>query len=240
MGHAGEYRDPSPHLGEATRLGVMTTRRKTTRVGSIILGLLALAVAALASTMVFGFTSEYGGGVEAWGFLTLLTPVLVCGVLAAGAVALWPGPWTGTRTLVAGGAVLLVAGGIVGGLQLGQWDNQRRAERESANFTCNGRNAEITVDPRVDEAFADLPRPALIYGPVEGSATHCVAGIEGSEESFEEFAHAFRSSGWTVVRDTDDRVAVERADVRATVYLQGNPHDPDRQSLLRVQVVDTP
>ena len=214
-----------------------TTRRNDSRIGSIVLGLLALAVAGLASTIVFGFTSEYGGGVEAWGLLTLVTPVLMCGVLAAGAVALWPGPWSGVRTLVAGAAVLVAVGGIVGALQLGEWHNERRHERESATFTCNGPNAEITADPRIDRAFDALPRPALIYGPVAGSATHCVAGIDGSEASFELFAQSFRALGWTVVRDTDDRVAIERGEVRATVYLQGDPQVPDRQALFKVEVL---
>lgn len=237
-GQGGEYPDPSPHAPRRHQTVVMpTARRNDSRIGSIVLALLALAVAGLASTIVFGFTSEYGGGVEAWGLMTLVTPVLMCAVLAAGSVALWPGPWSGMRTLVAGGAVLVAVGGIVGGLQLGEWHNERRHERESATFTCNGRNAEITADPRIDRAFDALPRPALIYGPVAGSATHCVAGIDGSEDSFDKFARAFRSSGWTVVRDTDDKVAVERADVRATVFLQGDPQAPDRQALFKVEVL---
>ncbi len=48
---------------------------------------------------------------------------------------------------------------------------------------------------------------------------------------------SFRALGWTVVRDTDDRVAIERGEVRATVYLQGDPQAPDRQALFKVEVL---
>ncbi len=182
--------------------------------------LISIVLACLGVSMVYGVSQEYDGGAG----LQLLP--LVIG-LAGGAAALASWSWPGLRALVRVGVPLaVVAAVVVGGLvadQLGSRARQQRLVSESEGFECNGPNAEVKVDQRVDATFAELPRRAPIYGPVGGSRYGCTAAVSGEgAEAFASYAEAFRDlDGWAVTRDRSDRFVMERGGVRVAMWSEG-------------------
>lgn len=212
----------------------MDTRDRVRRGAAVILGLVVLALAVLGCSVVYGFSAEYSGGT---GLQVLPVVIAVVALAAAVAVALWPGASGRTTVLVPVGSIVLLLAAGLGADQLGDRAHDQRLLEESRTFACNGPNAEIRIDPRVDEVFAGLPRRAPIYGPIEGSATGCTAGVSGpGAESFEEYAAAFRDlDGWTITSDTDRRLEMERDEVRVSLRLLGAP---DRMAVLEVSVGD--
>lgn len=199
----------------------MSSPRATAyQVVAAVLAVLATLVGAFASMVAYGVTVEYGAGV-----VTLPDFVLFAGlplVLALVAALLIPG-----RTVLAFGAFAIVVPlALVAAVALGERQNEQNLVRGSDEFACDD-----LVDPRVHEAFASLPRPVPIYGPVGGGPSECTAGISGGEGSLEQFRVALGSSDWRVVRDEPGRVVAVRRGVRATLYLDGET------PLMRVAVV---
>ncbi|HEU4812165.1 MAG TPA: hypothetical protein VFT00_08480 [Nocardioides sp.] len=201
----------------------MNSRRATAfKAAATVVAVLAVLVGVFALMVAYGVTVEYGAGV-----VTLPDFVLFAGlplVLALVAALLWPG-----RTLLGFVAFLIVVPlALVAAVALGERQNEANLVRGSVEFACDD-----VVDPRVDEAFASLPRPAPIYGPVGGGPSECTAGISGGEASLEKVRVALRSSDWRVVRDEPARVVAVRRGVRATVYLDGGT------PLMRVAVISS-
>ena len=197
-------------------------------------GLISIALACLGVSMVYGVSQEYDGGAG----LQLLP--LVVG-LAGGAAALATWSWPGLRALVRVGVPLAVVATVVmGGLaadQLGSRARQQRLVSESESFGCNGPNAEVQVDGRVDATFTELPRRAPIYGPVGGSRYGCTAAVSGDgAEAFASYAEAFRGlDGWAVTVDRSDRFVMERDGVRVAMRSEGAP---DPLAMIEVSVTD--
>jgi hypothetical protein len=187
----------------------------------------AVVLTGLVAMIVYGLTAEYGEG--AVGSLAL--PVVVCLVPATLALGLWPAGSPRARVGWALADVLLVTLVMVGAQWAGAWSKEVRLEEASASFSCGA-----GVDSRVDDAFASLPRPVPIYGPVEGGPGLCVAGISGGEGSLDEFRAALHGSAWSVVRDEPTRVVARRGGLLATAYLEVGSRVGDRQPLLRVEL----
>lgn len=206
----------------------MTTPTIARAGGAVLLALIGVGLALATLASIYGLAVEYGGG-----SLLGLVPGLagVTGLSVGGAVALWG---SGTRwSLGVGIAVFaVVVGAGVGADRWGERTRDQNRLEESRSFTCNGPNAEIAVDPRVDEVFADMPRPALIYGPVGGTRTGCTAGVSGGENSFTAYAEALRRPGWEVAVDEPDRFVADKDGIRITVDLMGAP---DRMATVTVE-----
>jgi hypothetical protein len=205
--------------------------RTRTRTGvAVALALTTCAAIGLALAVVYGFAVEYGGGsLASLAVLVVAPPVL----LAALAVLALPRASAATRvTVVMATAVVVVAGGLVADA-LGSDANRDRLLQESRDFSCNGPNAEIRVPAVVDRTWRELPRPAPVYGPIEGSATDCVAGVAGDgERTFVSNTEAFRDlDGWRVEVDQERRFVMSRDGVRVTVLLRGAP---DRMTTIGV------
>ncbi len=50
----------------------------------------------------------------------------------------------------------------------------------------------MRVEAEVNRTWRALPRRAPLYGPIEGSSTHCVAGVAGDgDRTFAEYTDAF-------------------------------------------------
>jgi hypothetical protein len=212
----------------------MDTPDRVRRGAAVLVALAALVLGALGCSVVYGFSAEYSGGT---GLQVLPVVVAVPALVAAVAVALWPGSSGRAIVLVPVGSIVLLLAAGLGADLLGDRAHGQRLLEESRSFACNGPNAEIRVDPRVDEVFAELPRRAPIYGPVGGSPTGCTAGVSGpGAQSFEEYAAAFRDlDGWTVTADTDRHLEMERDGVQVSLRLAGAP---DRLTTLEVSVGD--
>lgn len=189
------------------------------RAGLLAGAAVALVVTGLVAAAVFGVTQEYGAGA----FGSMVVPALVCLVPAVVALALWR-TRTGLRLAVLGGVAVLVTAVLCGASWAGQRAHQQRLEHESATFSCDG-----FVDPRVDEAFAAMPRPALVYGPLEASRTSCTAGIQGGPASYDAFRAALVEAGWRPVSTGPGRTVLRRGDLTATLTL-----DQGVQALLQV------
>ena len=70
-------------------------------------------------------------------------------------------------------------------------------------------------------------------GPVAGSPSHCVAGVDGDgQTAVRAYRAAWRDAGWRFVTDTPGRVGADHGDTRSTIYVDGD------QPLLRVEVRD--
>jgi hypothetical protein len=189
---------------------------------AVALGLATCATVGLALSVVHGFAVEYGGGSFAsLGLLVVAPPVLLA------SLAVLALPRTSTRVRVAvvlGTVVAMVAGGLAADA-LGSDANRDRLLRESRDFSCNGPNAEVRVPAEVDRTWRELPRLAPVYGPIEGSASHCVAGVAGDgHETFAAYTEAFRTlAGWRGRADHPHRYVMVRDGVRVTVLLRGAP-----------------
>jgi len=211
----------------------MDTRERVGRGVAVGFGLLALGITGLGLVVTYGVAEEYSGGTG----LSLL-PVVLLLAGAAGVLATWS--WPEARAGVRVGVPVLLA--VVGGLgwlsadQLGDRAHEQRLVSGSNSFVCNGPNAEIQVDERVDETFAELPRRSPIYGPVEGSRTGCTAAVSGTgAESFAAYADAFRDlEGWTVTVDRPDRFVMQRDGVRVAMRLGGAP---DQLAMIEVSTI---
>jgi hypothetical protein len=199
----------------------MDQRRATAlRRAGLTAGLgLAVLLTLLVASVVYGVTEEYGAGA----FGSLVVPIAVSLLPALVVLALWR-TRPARRLAVLGGVVLLVAAVMGGASWAGERANRDRLERESATFSCDG-----FVDPRVDEAFARMPRPALVYGPVEASRTSCTAGVSGGPESYDAYRAALTGAGWRVVEADPDRTVLCRGGLVATLTLDGGV-----QTLLQV------
>ena len=195
------------------------------KVVALVIAVLAVLLAAFASTAAYGLTVEYGEGVVAPRDLVLFAGLPLA--VAVTAAVSWPGRGRPVLLSLGGFAVVgLLALGVA--TALGARQNEANLVQGSVEFACDDQ-----VDPRVDEAFASLPRPVPIYGPVGGGPAECTAGISGGEGSLERFRVALRSSDWRVVRDEPGRVVAVRHGVRASVYLDGGT------PLMNVAVVRT-
>lgn len=194
---------------------------------AVVLGLGAVGLGVLAVSVSFGLTAEYGrpgsGDVPLWAVFFGL-PVLAA-TLAAMA---WPVPGRAViRGRVYPAAVVLLAVSLAGSIPAGLWLNESRHAQESRDFRCDDGNAAL------DRAVRGMPKPVQVYGPVEGSPSHCVAGVDGDgETAIRAYRAAWRDAGWTFVADTITRVAADHGDIRSTIYLDGD------QPLLRVEVRD--
>jgi len=202
----------------------MDARDRVRRGAAVVLGLAALALAVLGVSVVHGFSAEYSGGT---GLQVLPVVVALPALVATLAVALWPAASRRATILVPVGSVVLLLLAGLGADLLGDRAHGQRLLEESRSFACNGPNAEIEVDRRIDAVFAELPRRAPIYGPIQGGPTGCTAGVSGpGAESFEEYAAAFRDlDDWEVTTDTDRRFVMQRDGVRVALRLVGAP-DP--------------
>lgn len=198
----------------------------TCAVATIALVMFGLAV-------VYGVSEEYAGGA---GLEVLPLVVLVAGVVAGLATGAWPGLRPRIRWGVPLAVAVVVALGGLAAVWLGDHAREQRLLSESENFTCNGPNAEVLVDERVDATFAELPRRARIYGPIGGTPAGCTAAVDGDgETTFAAYAAAFRDlEGWRVTEDRTGRFVMERDDVEVTLTLTGSP---EVLSTLQVQIV---
>ena len=193
-----------PRLASRTSTAL---RRAALLAGAAVATVVTLLVAAT----VYGVTAEYGAGA----FGSMVLPTLVCLLPAMVVLALWR-TRPRLRLCVLGAVVVLVAAVMGGASWAGQQANQQRLEHESATFSCDG-----FVDPRVDRAFAHLPRPVPIYGPVEASRTTCTAGISGDQTSYDAFRVALVNAGWHEVSTQPQRTVLRRGALRATLTLDG-------------------
>jgi hypothetical protein len=196
----------------------MTRSTRLRYVVGAALGALTVLLSVYGIAVVWGLSVEYAAGLQVLP-LTVLVPTLV------GAIALqvWPGLRTRTTALATLGlAALLLAGGLVAH-PIGMAEREERALEASARIGCNGPNTEVQVDPRVDEVFAELPRPTRLYGPVEGTRHGCGAGVAGGEEAFDSWATALRDlDGWRVIHDEPEVLAVRRDDGITIVLERGD------------------
>lgn len=214
-------------VGPAPPYGPDMSTRLARSVTTVVLGLVALGLAALAALVVYGVTVEYGGGFASSDLVLFVGLPVVVSLLAALA---WPRRGALPRLVAATAFAIVVVASLGGATVLGERQNRILEQQISDDFAC-----PAPVDPRVDDAFAALPRPVPIYGPVESSRRDCVAGISGGEESVEEFRRALRASDWRVVRDEPRQVVARRDGVRATVYVDAGS-GPDLQPLLRLSL----
>ena len=210
----------------------MNTREKLQFSAAIFCGLISTALVLLGIPVMYGVAVEYSGGAG----LQLL-PVLgvAAGATAALATWSWPGLRAGVRVGVPLAVVVVVGLGGLAADQLGDRAHQQRLVSGSETFGCNGPNAEVQVDQRVDATFAELPRRAPIYGPVEGSRFGCTAAVYGTgAETFAAYADAFRDlEGWTVTDEREARFVMERDGVRVAMTLLGAP---DQLTMIEVSV----
>ena len=203
-------------------------RRDTVRMvlaGAVAVAALGLGV--LAVSVSFGLVAEYGG--VGSGDVPLYAAFLGLPVLAATLAALvWPESGRAVvRRRVYPALVVLMAVSLAGSVQAGLWLNDSRRAQESRDFRCDHGSAAL------DRAVRGMPKPVRVYGPIEGSPRHCVAGVDGDgETAIRAYRDAWRDAGWTFVTDTTGRVAADHGDVRSTVYLEGD------QPLLRIEVRD--
>lgn len=183
-----------------------------------VLGALMLLLAGYGFLVVWGLTVEYDAGLQLLP-VTVLLPTLV-GVVA---LVVWPTPTERTKVLVLLGLVAtLVVGGLLAQV-LGQHEREQRALEASARMGCNGPNSEVRVDARVDEVFAELPRPTTLYGPLEGSRHGCGAGVSGGEAAYDAWAAALRDlDGYRVVHDEGGVLGVRRPDGITVVLRRGD------------------
>ncbi len=193
----------------------MTARHVT----ALLLGLLAVGLAVVGIGAVWGLAVEYGRGTD-----VLPLAVVVPTVLAAIALVLWPGLPGRVPLLVP----VVVAGALVlaglGAEQVGLREREQRTLEASAGFGCNNVNSEVLVGDAVEETWAALPRPAPLYGPIEGTPDACTAGVSGDPDAgFEAWAVALRAlDGWRALRDDDAMVAVRRGDGITAVLVRGD------------------
>lgn len=184
-----------------------------------LLALATLVLAGLGTATVLGLSQEYGART---GLQVLAFVLAVTGLLAMATVAAWPG-LSGSRAAAVVLAVLVVAAaaGLVAD-RVGVVLRERAAVSASEEMGCNNPNAEIAVDERVEQVWAELPRRGLLYGPIEGSRSGCTAAISGdADRNLAEYAAAFRDlDGWSVVVDRDDRFVMQRRGVRVTLAIQ--------------------
>lgn len=189
---------------------------------AVVLGLATCLTMVCAVAVVHGLTVEYGGGAFAeLGALVVGVPVL----LALLTVAVLPGASGHSAVAVAlGTAAVMVAGGLTADA-VGADANAERLLEGSRDVTCNARHAEVRVPAEVDRTWRALPRPAPVYGPIEGTPTSCTAGVAGDgARTFAAYAGSLRDlDGWRVAVDRPERVVVVRDGVRVTVRLVGAP-----------------
>lgn len=193
----------------------MTARRVT----ALVLGLLAVLLAALGIAAVWGMAVDYGRGTD-----LLPLAVVLPTACAALALLLWPGLSGRVQLLVpvAVAGVLVLTG--LGAEQVGLREREQRTLEASAGFGCNNVGSEALVGDAVEETWAELPRPAPLYGPIEGTPDACTAGVSGDPAAaFDAWAVALRGlDGWRVVRDDDALVAVRRGDGITAVLVRGD------------------
>ena len=208
----------------------MDTRTRLRYGAAVVLVLATGATMALGVSVVHGLAVEYGGGSFAeLGLLVVGLPVL----LASLTVAVLPRAHRRAGLAAAlGTAVVMVAGGLTADV-LGAGANEDRLLQGSRDFACNGPRADVRVPAEVDRTWSALPRPAPVYGPIEGSPTSCTAGVAGdAAQTFPAYAAAFRDlHGWQVTVDRPERVVMVRDGVRVTVSVVGAP---DRLTTIEV------
>lgn len=194
--------------------------------------LVAVATTVFGLVVVHGISSEYAGGA---GLQLLPFVVLVAGPAAGLAAAAWPGSSRLARWGLPLAVVVVVGVGGLAADRLGDHAHEQRLLSGSETFGCNGPNAEVLVDDRVDATFAALPRRAPLYGPVEGTRDGCTAAVDGEgATTFTAYAAAFRTlDGWRVTVDRSDRFVMERDGVRVVMRLDGAP---DQLALIEVAV----
>jgi hypothetical protein len=189
------------------------------RVTALVLGLLAVLLAVFGVAVVWGLAVDYGRGTD-----LLLPAVVLPTAFAAIALLLWPGLSGRVQLFVP----LAIAAGLLlaslGAEQLGLREREQRTLESSASFGCNNTNSEVFVDESIEETWAALPRPAPLYGPIEGTPDACTAGVSGDPaDGFDAWAVALRDlEGWRVLRDDDDLVAVRRDDGMTVVLARGD------------------
>lgn len=195
----------------------MTRGTRARHVVGAALGVLTLLLAVYGVAVVWGLTVEYSAGLQ-----LLPVTVLVPALVGALTVQVWPGLSHRTMLVVPLGlGALLVGAGLVAN-QVGLREREDRATVASESIGCNGPNSEITVDARVDEVFAGLPRPTDLYGPIEGTRYGCGVGVDGGDGGFEAWADLLRNlDGYDVVRDQPRLVAVRREDGITIVLRRG-------------------
>ncbi|MFC4784764.1 hypothetical protein ACT8ZV_09830 [Nocardioides sp. MAHUQ-72] len=138
-------------------------------------------------------------------------PIVVCLVPATLVPLLLRGQAM-PRLALGAALAALVTVAVYGAAWAGVQVHGERLRTQSASFTCGD-----GVDPRVDRALADLPRPALVHGPIGRGPTFCTAGIDGGRAAFSSFRSALLGSGWRVVDDRVGQVVVRRGAVRVTL-----------------------
>ena len=181
------------------------------------LALVAVVTGVLLVSVQYGLVVEYGSGGNA-----LITALAVIPIGAALLSATAAGSWGRTTrvTLLVFTIVLVI--GLLGAPPVGHYERDRRAAENDRTFSCNGPNAEVEVDERVDAAFHEFPHPALLYGPIEGSPYGCTAGIDGhADDTFASWRDVLVSSDWSVADDTG-RVRLTHGDLVAVLYRDGD------------------
>ena len=114
----------------------MATRSLPRSVSALVVGLLAVLLALVGLSVVWGLTVEYGSGTD-----VLPLSVTIPTVVAALALLLWPG-LSGRVPLL---ATIAVAGALVlaglGAEQVGLREREQRTLEASADFGCNNVNS---------------------------------------------------------------------------------------------------
>jgi hypothetical protein len=188
-------------------------------VTAVVLGLLAVLVGVVGLGTVWGLTVEYGRGTDVLPLVVAVPTALVVLLLL-----LRPDLPRRVRLLV---PLSVAAGLLLAGLaaeQVGLREREQRTLAASARFGCTNANSEVRVPSVVEETWGELPRPAPLYGPIEGTPEGCTAGISGDPDAaFAAWADALRQlDGWRVVRDDADLLAVRRADGVTAVLARGD------------------
>lgn len=195
----------------------MTRGTRARYVVGAVLGTVTAVLAGYGVAGVWGLTVEYGAGLQ-----LLPIAVLVPALLGALTLQVWPGLSNRTMLLAPLALGLVLAGAGLVADRVGLHHREVRAAAASESIGCNGPNSEITVDARVDEVFAELPRPTHLHGPIEGSRYGCGAGVDGGAKAFEQWSQALRGlPGYEVVHDRPRVLAVRREDGITVVLRRG-------------------
>lgn len=216
--------------GRAVEPAVMDATSRIRTGVAIVLAVAAGATVVLGLWLVYGLAAEYGRGAFADLNMWVVAPPILLATLAVCSFPRAPARWRVAVVLATG--VVMVAGGVAADAAGGNAKHDRLVAG-SRGFSCNGPNALVRVPAEVNRTWRKLPRPAPLYGPIEATATSCVAGVAGDgDPTFAAYTAAFGDlPGWRVESNEPQRLVMVRHGVRVIVSLEGAP---DRLTTIEV------
>ena len=180
-------------------------------VGTTLLALAALCLAALVVSLQFGLAAEYGAdpGSELLVFVALPLGFAVAAAACAGGRA---------ASVVLVGFCVLTLAAFVAAAPLGLREKERHAAERDATFACNGPNSEFLVPAEVDEGWDDFVHPFRVHGPISQSRYGCTAAIDGPvAETWGPWRRSLLEADWAVERDDASGVTVTNGVLRAAL-----------------------